>query len=270
MMSEALSIAEMYILLVESSSMQAKLVKQQLDSLGVTGVNVVANGKDAIEIMCADLPDLVISSMYLSDMSASDLVMAMRENELLEDLPFMLISSETSFDALDPVRQAGVVAILSKPFDVADLKESLLTALDFINTTGDTADFDDIEMADLKVLLVDDSNMARKHMCRALNNLGIELIDEAINGVDAIPKIESNFYDLIITDYNMPEMDGRELTHYIRTKSSQNSIPILMVTSEVNEKLLASVEKSGISGICPKPFEPEKLKGYLYKILLDI
>ncbi|MFK5985600.1 MAG: response regulator [Pseudomonadota bacterium] len=270
MSDNTLSMTEMYIILVEGSLMQTKIIKQQLALLGILNVSAVKNGSDALELMQQDLPDLVISSMYLSDMTGTDLVLAMRSNEALENLAFMLISSETSFKALDPVRQAGVVAILPKPFEAQDLKRALVTSLDFINVYGESESFEEIEMADLKVLLVDDSKLARKHIRRVLVNLGIELIDEAINGKDAIPKIEANFYDLIVTDYNMPEMDGQELTRYIRNNSSQNSVPILMVTSENDEKRMAGVQQAGVSGVCDKPFEPEIVKNYLRKILLEV
>ncbi len=73
--------------------------------------------------------------------------------------------------------------------------------------------------------------------------------------------------DLVVTDYNMPEMDGRGLVDYIRTKSWQNSVPILMVTSESDEGRLAAIEEAGVSGICDKPFEPDIVKALLTKIL---
>jgi two-component system, chemotaxis family, chemotaxis protein CheY len=271
MNNDILQITDMYIILVESSTMQSKLIKQQLQQLGISSIGIAKNGQQALELMCQDMPDLVISSMYLTDMTGTDLVTSMRNNDLLEELPFMLISSETSFQALDPIRQAGVVAILPKPFEAQDLKVALTTSLDFINipdSSDTTNNFNEIEMDELNVLLVDDSKMARKHIRRVLTNLGIEKIEEAINGKDAIPKIESTFYDLIVTDYNMPEMDGQELTHYIRTQSMQTSTPILMVTSEENENRLAGVHQSGVSGICDKPFEPGEVKAYLRKILL--
>jgi len=270
MNNDVLQMTDMYIILVESSTMQSKLIKQQLSLLGISSIQTAANGKDALELMYQDIPDLVISSMYLTDMTGTDLVISMRNHDLLESVPFMLISSETSFKALDPIRQAGVVAILPKPFEAHDLKLALVTSLDFINVSDQTNGLNEIEMDELNVLLVDASNMARKHIRRVLTNLGIEKIEEAINGKDAIPKIESTFYDLIVTDYNMPEMDGQELTRYIRTQSMQTSTPVLMVTSENNENRLAGVQQAGVSGICDKPFEPEMVRAYLQKILLEV
>ena len=74
---------------------------------------------------------------------------------------------------------------------------------------------------------------------------------------------------LVVTDYNMPEMDGKALVDYIRTQSWQNSVPILMVTSEQDMGRLAAIEEAGVSGICDKPFEPEMVKGLLRRVLRE-
>jgi len=79
--------------------------------------------------------------------------------------------------------------------------------------------------------------------------------------------IQQQYFDLVVTDYNMPEMDGRELTEYIRTQSWQSSVPILMVSSESNESRLAAVTQAGVSGVCDKPFEPAMVRGLLQKML---
>jgi two-component system chemotaxis response regulator CheY len=67
----------------------------------------------------------------------------------------------------------------------------------------------------------------------------------------------------------MPEMDGQQLVDFIRNSSSQPSLPIIMVTSESDESRLAGIQKSGVSAICDKPFEPITLKRYLEKLLLE-
>jgi two-component system chemotaxis response regulator CheY len=269
MSHESLQIDEMYILLVEASPTQAKLIAQQCQQLQVHILKMAHCGEDALRLMREDQPDLVISSMYLTDMSGTDLIISMRNDERLAEVPFMLISSETSFKLLDPIRQAGAVAILPKPFTAKDLERALATSLDHINIHLHQEAFDEIDMADVKVLMVDDSRMARNQMRRVLTSLGIEIIDEAINGKEAIPLLEATFYDLVLTDYNMPEMDGQELIHYIRTQSSQTSIPILMVTSESNQNRIAAIQQAGVSGICDKPFEATSVKEYLQRMLTD-
>jgi len=110
------------------------------------------------------------------------------------------------------------------------------------------------------VLLVDDSNMSRRHLKRLLGELGVERVTEAVNGIDAVHRLQETMVDLVITDYNMPEMDGQQLTEYIRTQSWQNNVPVLMVTSEQNQGRLAAVEKAGVSLVCDKPFDATTIR----------
>ena len=74
-------------------------------------------------------------------------------------------------------------------------------------------------------------------------------------------------FDLVVTDFNMPEVDGRELTRYIREQSQQSHLPILMVTSESQAAHLANIEKDGVNALCDKPFEPKFVKEILYRLL---
>lgn len=245
--------------------MQGKLIEAELHKLGIDKILCHPNGHDALHNMVRHVPDLVISAMYLPDMTGADLVKNMRDNPQLESVPFMLISSETRFAMLDPVRQAGVVAVLPKPFDPNDLRKALYSTVEFIDP--DENALADVPLDDLKTLVVDDSPLARKHITRVLNNLGIQDISTAENGLMAVDMIESTFFDLVVTDFNMPEMDGERLTRYIREHSSQRSIPILMVTSEGDESRLSAVQQAGISGICDKPFDVLSVKHMIRQLL---
>jgi two-component system chemotaxis response regulator CheY len=127
----------------------------------------------------------------------------------------------------------------------------------------------DIDFGSLRVLLVDDSRNARHFIRRVLENLGLRHFVEAENGREAVVHLDSTMFDLIVTDYNMPEMDGLALVDYVRRQSWQATVPILMVTSESDQGRLAAVEQSGVSGICDKPFEPSVIRGLLRQALLQ-
>ena len=98
--------------------------------------------------------------------------------------------------------------------------------------------------------------------------MGIAKVTEVTNGREGIEQIKQQFFDLIVTDYNMPEIDGQQLTRYVREKSSQRSVPILMVTSILDKTHLAQVQQSGVSAICDKPFEPRIIKNLVRQLLL--
>jgi two-component system chemotaxis response regulator CheY len=240
------------ILLVEPSISQAKLMARMLQNLGVGAVQVCDTAEAALAAMRSRAPSVVVSSLYLPDMQGTDLVQAMRADADLETLPFILVSSETRPQVLDPVRQSGACSIVAKPFTQEQLARALYAAADALCPP---ADFDSLDLENLRVLMVDDSPSSRRFMRRILEELGIDRITEAGNGKEAVACLQDTMIDLVITDYNMPEMDGHELTEYIRTQSWQNAVPILMVTSEYNEGRLAAVQKAGVSAICDKPFD---------------
>jgi len=262
------AIEDLYILLVEPSHTQAKIILKELKEGGVAHFNAAIDGRSALQAMRKFHPDLVISSMHLPDMTAIDLVQAMRDDEELREVAFILVSSETSFEYLDPIKQAGVSAILPKPFKSAQMKRALVNTLDMLNPGA--INVDDFDAEELKVLIVDDSKMARNHIKRVLMGMGIEQITEADDGANAVPILQEQFFDFVVTDYNMPKMDGKELLKHIRNASNQQSIPVLMVTSEGNMGNLAAVEQEGVSGICDKPFETDIVRELIRNMLSEV
>jgi two-component system chemotaxis response regulator CheY len=260
-----MQLGDLSILLVEPSLTQRHIIQQQFDELGIRYVDVATTGQDAIAEMRQNRPDVVISSLYLPDMTGTDLVFLMRDDEELLEIAFMLISSETRLTMLEPIRQSGAVAILPKPFHAADLQMALNATLDYLETPH--FELDNIETEMMQVLIVDDSSMSRKHLRRLLEAVGIEHIHEACDGAEGAVLINEHFFDLVISDYNMPEMNGQELLDFIRGKSGQPGLPVLMVTSESNQNRLAAVQRSGVSAICDKPFTSETIYHLLQQTL---
>lgn len=253
------------VFLVEPSSVQVRAIIDELANFGIDLVKSFADGASALAAMRSERPDLVMSAYYLRDMTGAELVTRMRHEPELADIAFILISSETRPQALEPIRQQGTCGILPKPFTSAQLRSALMTTLEFLRRDEEMAY--DAELEELTVLIVDDSASARRFIRRVLENLGIDKIIEADNGRAAAAVLAETMVDLVVTDYNMPEMDGRELIEHIRTQSWQSSVPVLMVTSEADSGRLAAVMEAGVSGICDKPFEPGVVKRLLRDIL---
>lgn len=258
---------QLSVRLVEPSPTQARMISRNLEDMGLRFVRVSNNGRDALKALKEIPADLVISSLYLPDMTGTELVYAMRRDEELANKAFMLISSETNPRYLDPVRQAGTICILPKPFTQQQLRNALLSTLEYLDPKALQLDTTHIDIEDVNVLLVDDSQTARNYIRHILGNLGIRRFSEAENGKQACALIERDYFDLIVTDYNMPEMDGRELVEFIRTRSGQSSVPILMVSSEQNQNRLAAVQNAGISALCDKPFDPRLVRDLILKLL---
>ena len=256
---------DLSILLVEPSDTQSKIIINHLQRHDVTQITLAKSIKEAQEIINRHHYDLIASSMYFKEGTALDLLKYVKELPRNSYSAFMLVSSEYKREHIEVFKQSGVAAILPKPFTADHLYAALNSTVDLLST--DEMDLEYFDVHEIRVLLVDDSTLARNHIRRVLNNLGLLKITEAVNGKEAIEILNDNMFDLIVTDCNMPEVDGLELTRYVREQSQQSHIPILMVTSESKNTHLANIEKDGINALCDKPFEPQFVKQLLFKLL---
>ena len=261
----ALDIADLAVLVVEPSRAQALVLGAHLGALGVTGVRYAADAATALAELGRAPADLVISTMHLPDGTGAELIQRLRADPALALLPFMLVCSEKGYKYLEPVRQAGAVAILDKPVDEGRLRQALYSTLDLI-VPEDLAAVHP-EIVHFNVLVVDDSPTARALICSVLENLGVRRLSVAENGRAAMERVDSEVFDLVVTDLNMPEMDGEALVRYIREESNQPELPVLLVTSETNESRLTAVQQAGVSALCNKPFEPAVVRDILERVL---
>ena len=117
-----------------------------------------------------------------------------------------------------------------------------------------------------KVLIVDDSVSMRQMVGFTLRQGGYEVI-EAEHGQDALNKLSGAAVDLILTDLNMPVMDGITLIQNVRKQPAHKSKPILMLTTEGLAAKKEQVKAAGATGWIVKPFDPEKLLQTLAKVL---
>ena len=262
-----LSPNELSILLVEPSDTQRKIITQKLREEEISSIQTAANVAEAKDIISRHKPDLIASAMHFDDGSAIDLLNHLKADSRYQDIQFMLVSSETRREHLEIFRQSGVVAILPKPFNAEHLGKAINATIDLLS--HDELDLSHFDVQDLRVLVVDDSRMARNVVKRTIGNLGMRQITEAEDGAQAIALMKQQMFDLVITDYNMPSVDGLALTQFIRNESQQSHIPILMVSSEANDAHLSNVSQAGVNALCDKPFEPQLVKKLLHQLLSE-
>ena len=258
---EQISVSDLTVLLVEPSQTQSKIINHHLALSGVNKVDNFPSAEKAFNYMRQSPPDLVMSSMHLPDSTGRDLILKMREDESLAEVPFVLVSSETAYRYIDPMMQAGVTAILPKPFDQEDLTRCLKSTQAYLSADGEHYG-SDFEPDALKCLLVDDSKTARRHFRKLLEKVGIEKISECENGKEAIEALQQDNFDFVVSDYNMPEMNGRELVEYIQN-SEFSYIPVLMITSEKDGAKLNAVRHAGVCALFDKTVDVSCLRNTL-------
>lgn len=123
-------------------------------------------------------------------------------------------------------------------------------------------------MADknMRFLVVDDFNTMRRIVRNLLKELGFNNVEEAEDGVDALAKLRAGTFDFVISDWNMPNMDGLQLLQTIRADAAMGKLPVLMVTAEAKKENIIAAAQAGASGYVVKPFTAATLEEKLGKI----
>lgn len=116
------------------------------------------------------------------------------------------------------------------------------------------------------ILTVDDSPSMRKMVSFTLTGAGYQVV-EAIDGVDAFEKAQIQAFDLVLTDQNMPRLDGLGLTRKLREQPHYKSVPILMLTTESSDLMKQAGRAAGATGWLVKPFDPARLIEVIKKVV---
>lgn len=121
----------------------------------------------------------------------------------------------------------------------------------------------------MKFLVVDDSPTMRRIVCNALQEIGYSEMTEAEDGKDALQKLDADAIDFVITDWNMPNMNGLDLAKSIRSDAQLSALPILMVTTRGMKEDVVQAMEADINNYVVKPFTPSVLKEKIDSILQD-
>lgn len=124
-----------------------------------------------------------------------------------------------------------------------------------------------MKMSSKRVLVVEDSPTMRRIITNALQRIGFADIIEAENGVDALNKLEGQKIDLVVTDWDMPEMNGAELVKVLRSMPELGEVPIVMITTRGMRDDVMTAMKLGVNGYVIKPFTPDVLKAKLELVM---
>ena len=116
------------------------------------------------------------------------------------------------------------------------------------------------------ILAVDDSGSLRQMVAFSLKAAGYDVI-EAVDGQDGLDKAKRKTVDLVLTDQNMPVMDGLSLIKALRGMKDYKSVPILMLTTESGDDMKAMGRAAGASGWLVKPFDPTRLTEVVKKLI---
>ena len=127
-------------------------------------------------------------------------------------------------------------------------------------------------MKALRMLIVDDSSVMRKIVERSLRQAGLELsqVLEASNGVEALSIAQEQEVDLILSDINMPVMDGLEFVRQLQGLENRKRVPVVMITTEGSESRVVQALSSGACGYLRKPFTPDQVREHVLPVLKGV
>jgi two-component system, chemotaxis family, chemotaxis protein CheY len=118
----------------------------------------------------------------------------------------------------------------------------------------------------MKILIVDDFSTMRRIVKNLLRDLGFTNTHEADDGATALPMLQAGDYEFLVTDWNMPGMEGIDLLKHIRKSDKLKNLPVLMVTAEAKREQIVEAAQAGVNGYIVKPFTAGTLKEKLDKI----
>ena len=123
-----------------------------------------------------------------------------------------------------------------------------------------------IDPSQLRILVVDDFSTMRRIVRQLLKELGFSNIEEAEDGAMALSKLQSEPFDFVVSDWNMPNMPGIDLLRAIRGDEKLKHLPVLMITAEARKENIIEAAQAGASGYIVKPFTAATLDEKLKKI----
>jgi two-component system chemotaxis response regulator CheY len=117
-------------------------------------------------------------------------------------------------------------------------------------------------MSEVRTLIVDDSSVMRKIVERSLRQAGLDplVVFEAANGNEGLAMLKANNVNLILSDINMPSMDGLEFLRQIRLQNLAPGVPVVMITTESSEEHVRQAIQAGARGYIRKPFTAEQVR----------
>ena len=119
----------------------------------------------------------------------------------------------------------------------------------------------------IRIMVVDDMSTSRGLITQALDAFGVRNVSTAENGKQALQTLATKPAHLVISDYNMPEMDGLQLLHYLRVSPKTQKIGFVLITGRAEQQIIDHGKKLGMNNYLKKPFQPNDLKNCIEAVV---
>jgi CheY-like chemotaxis protein/HPt (histidine-containing phosphotransfer) domain-containing protein len=257
-------------LVVDDNATNRRILAAQAANWGMQ-TSVASSADEALEVLTAGSFDVVVSDMLMPEIDGLDL--GARIQERWPELPFVIATSLSRREVTDDPRMSSTatVAVIAKPVKLSSLLDALVTALGGKTTQrrsaegGSALDPGLAQRHPLRILLAEDNVVNQKLAVRLLEKMGYRT-DVVGNGLEALEALERQPYDLLLTDVQMPEMDGLEATREIVRRWPAGERPwIVAMTAEAMAGDRERCLQAGMNDYVSKPIRPDELAAALVR-----
>lgn len=229
------------------------LLKNTLNQIGYTSIVEAESGVDALGKIAKEDFHLIISDWNMNENDGAKFIQLVKDSDITSRIPIILVTNEaTKGEAQGALKAAKIGAnnFIVRPFSADALKEKIERVI-----------------SGYRIMVIDDSSTTRKVITNILGQIGHSDVIEAENGIDALAKLAQNKVDLILCDWNMPNMNGLQFVKSLRSMKTYGNIPILMVTTNAAKGEIIQALQAGASDYVAKPFTPKVIQQKISKLL---
>lgn len=244
------------ILIVDDSAIIRSVLTKQLELYGAEVTQAEDGEKAWEEALRADF-DLIIADVDMPRLNGIDLCQRLKDNVITRGIPVIIVSSRDKDKDIDQGFKAGATAYISK----SEVHNQLIETIEKVLTQSRFSH-------NHCILLVDDSATIRQIVSKALEETGFQVMT-AENGNHALTSIKEKRPDIIISDINMPEMDGIEFCKRIHADPDLAIIPFVIMSTNSDRAIMRRMLGWGASGYLVKPFNVEQVVITIERLLSD-
>jgi len=247
------------VLLADDSSTARQIIKRELIMMGFEDQNIrdAADGEQALKFLGKTDFHMIISDWHMPNMDGLELLKAVKGDGRFKAIPFLMLTSEAEREKISKAFESSADQYIGKPFTSVPFQKTINKLL-----LGSSS------YEDKKVMIIDDSAVLRSILAKNLEQVGFlkDNIIESMNGEDGLEKLMVEKFDLVITDWYMPKMDGLEFVKMLKDREHLKNIPLLMVTSEMDSRKELEAFRAGVSAYIIKPFTANDLESKIKEV----
>jgi CheY-like chemotaxis protein/class 3 adenylate cyclase len=244
------------VLLVDDSALIHKHTVPLLTAAGYD-VSEAWDGAEALEQLKHQRADLVLTDVEMPRLDGYALCLALKNDPITEGIPVIICSSLGEASDLERGFDVGADDYLVKPVVPEELVSRLHSLLATRMLSGRE-----------RVLVVDDSAAIRHLVSDCLRRQGF-VVSTAVDGQDGLEKAKDEHPEIVLTDYDMPRMNGFELVLGLRRDPSTRDIPLVMLTARESKRDQAQMRAAGLTSYLVKPFGPDKCVAIVERVLAE-